>query len=560
MGNVPHVLVLGGGYAAITLTKALRRRIENGQIECTVVSRENFHAFHGFVGEMLTGKITPSNILSPARRLFPPARLHLAEVEKIDLDSRTVITSRSLDGRRAEHTYDHLVVALGTEDRVDVYPGLAEHAFKLRRYADCFALRNHLLEMFELAEIETDPDERRRLLTFFIAGGGYAGTEVAGELAHFARTLAGREYPGLRADECRFLLVEPGDTIVPELYGARGEGAKAHPRLVEKAMGRQRELGVEVLTNTYVMAATPNEVVLSNGDHIPARTIISAVGTKAAPVVDRLQVEKDERGRIVTDRALRVPGRPGVWAAGDCAAVPLPRGEGTCPPVAVYALKHGHKVGDNIGRVADGQRPRRFKFPGVGQGASVGNRYAVAEVKGVEVWGLPAWLLWRGYLYFHFPTWDRRLRLLADWVLWPLVGRDIVEMRVARPEDYELRENRFQPGETILVEGGGSRYVHVIVEGEVELVEVARGEERVLKVIGPGEHFGVRWMESFEPEEARAKTEVRTIAIRRDQAPRLQEVLAAAGRIVAESGHFPAITREMESAMASRPSPTPPAT
>ena len=542
----PKVLILGGGYAAIYACKALAPAINAGRLDATVVSRENFHVFHGFVGEMLTGRVSPSHILSPARRIFPPAKVHVAEIQKIDLKRQTVTTSRNLDGNRFELDYDHLVVCLGSIDRFEAYPGLAEHAFRLKTYEDVLRLRNHIITMFELADIEKDPTERRRLLTFFIAGGGYAGTEIAGELADLAKRLTKREYRSIDPGECRFVLVHPGPTILPELYGDDGSGAAAHPKLVEFGMKRMRELGVEVMTRTKVTAASPNEVSLSNGERVPTRTIISAVGTKVPPVVEALNVPKDERGRIKTDAAIRVEGFDNVWACGDNAAVRLPNSFGmdtgrTCPPVALYAMMQGGRIGKNIDRVVQGRKPRPFRFVGLGQGASVGKRSAVVELKGIEITGLPAWLIWRLLLAYFFPSWDRRLRLFTDWMIWPLVGRDIVELRTSPPGEYEVRHNVFQPGEVVAQEERTGKYIHVIVEGEVEILNKDGDLEQVLDVLGPGDHFGTRWMSSFDLEVARARTQVRTVALRRDQAPRLQEVLRSAGQLVAESGHFPAI-------------------
>ena len=542
----PKVLILGGGYAAIYACKTLAPGIEAGRLEATVVSRENFHVFHGFVGEMLTGRVSPSHILSPARRIFPPAKVHVAEIQRIDLNRQTVTTSRNLDGNRFELDYDHLVICLGSIDRFEAYPGLAEHAFRLKTYEDVLRLRNHIITMFELADIEKDPAERRRLLTFFIAGGGYAGTEIAGELADLARRLTKREYKSIDPSECRFVLVHPGPTILPELYGDDGSGAAAHPKLVEFGMNRMRQLGVEVMTGTKVTAASPNEVSLSNGERVPTRTIISAVGTKVPPVVEALNVPKDERGRIKTDAAIRVEGFDNVWACGDNAAVRLPNSFGmdtgdTCPPVALYAMMQGGRIGKNVDRVVQGKKPRPFRFVGLGQGASVGKRSAVVELKGIEITGLPAWLIWRLLLAYFFPSWDRRLRLFTDWLIWPLVGRDIVELRTSPPGEYEVRHNVFQPGETVAQEERTGKYIHVIVEGEVEILNKDGDLEQVLDVLGPGDHFGTRWMSSFDLEVARAKTQVRTVALRRDQAPRLQEVLRSAGQLVAESGHFPAI-------------------
>jgi NADH dehydrogenase len=538
----PQVLVLGGGYAAIQFARATRRAVKTGKLDVTVVNRENFHVFHGFVGEMVTGRVSPSHILSPSRRLFLPARVHVAEIQRIDLNARKVTTARSLDGSRFTLDYDQLVICLGTVDRTEAYPGLAEHAYRLKTYEDCLALKNHMIEMFDLAEIERDPEERRRLLTFFVAGGGYAGTEVAGELSDLARLLCSSEYPGIRREECRYVLVHPGPTILPELYGKDGTGPEAHPKLVDFGMKRMRQLGVEVMTSTAVEAATPNEVVLSNGERIPTRTIVSAVGTKMPPVVERLALPKDERGRIVCDETCAVPGHDGVWAAGDCAAVPLPGGSGAaCPQVALYAMKQGRLIGKNMVRRAEGKEPKRFTFPGLGQGASVGRRSGVGEVRGIEIKGFTAWLVWRLLLIYYFPTWDRRLRLMTDWLIWPIVGRDIVELRSDRSGEYDIRHNVFQPGEVIAQEERTGKYIHVIVEGEVELLIQGDGMEQVFDTLGPGAHFGTRWLESFEMETARAKTLVRTVALRRDQAPALQQLLRSTGPLMAESGHFPAI-------------------
>ena len=516
----PRVLVLGGGYVAMTLTRGLRRAIERGRVDATVVSRENFHVFHGFVGEMVTGRVAPGNILSPVRRIFPPSTVHVAEIEAIDLDAKVVTTSRHLDGARFELPYDELVLALGTMQNTEAYPGLAEHAFKLKTFADCFALKNHLLEMFELAEIEPSEEERRRLLTFFVAGGGFSGTELAGELADFVRLALKREFRGLKRDECRVVLVHPGPTILPELQLGDGPNARPLDKLVEYARRHMQSLGVEVLTETRVASATPEEVVLSNGDRVPTRTIVSAVGTRPSPLLAPLGLPVDGRGRVLVDETLRVQGHEHVWAGGDCAAVPHPQG-GMCPSVGIYALKHGEHIARNILRSVGGEAPRAFRYKGLGQGVSIGKRTAVGELKGVRLRGLPAWLAWRSILVYYFPTWDRRLRLIADWLIWPIVGRDIVAM--AR-DDRDLRDHLYQPGQLIAERRRPVKHVHVIVEGEVELV----GGDGTL---GPGDHFGRLWIESVGVEALRARTVVRTVALRADQAHRLRDVLSSTGKL-----------------------------
>ena len=217
---------------------------------------------------------------------------------------------------------------------------------------------------------------------------------MVGELPDFARRLTRREYPRVNYDECRFVLVHPGPDDPARALRRRRHRREAHPRLVEFATQRMRELGVEVRTKTRVAFATPNEVTLSNGERIPTRTIISSVGTRP----------HDDRGRawtcprtsaagIRTERTGRVVGQENVWAGGDCSAFPMPRG-GDSPSVALYAYKHGTHIGSNLAphRSIEGRRPKPFRFPGIGQGASIGNRSAVAELYGVEITGLAAWL------------------------------------------------------------------------------------------------------------------------------------------------------------------------
>ena len=355
------------------------------------------------------------------RRLFAPATVHVGEVQRIDLQGRRAIVARGIDGQRTEVSWDHVVLGLGTEDRTDAYPGLVEHAFKLRAYEDCFALKNHVIDMFELADVERDAEERRRLLTFFIAGGGFAGVEVAGELADFARRLTGEgnEYPRLRYEECRFLLVHPEPTILPELRRLPGVGTT----------GDQAHRGARRRASCGDSGRVRNAPA---GDAVNRRSHTDAYDHQrrrhpAQPARGRRSISKrtseDASGWSGRDswRAGATCGREGIARRSRC-----PRGA-TVPSVALYAYKHGEHIGRNLRRVLlEDEPPKPFKWPGLAQGASVGRRWAVGEVKGIQVTGLPAWLIWRLLLTYYFPSWDRRLRLFADWLIWPVVGRDIV--------------------------------------------------------------------------------------------------------------------------------------
>jgi NADH dehydrogenase len=528
----PRIVVAGGGYVAIGATRALRRSIRRGEVHVTVVSRENFHFFHGLVADCIVGRMSPTSGLSPVRRIFPPADFRMAEVEEIDLAARTVAGVRAVDGLRCTFEYDHLLIGIGSVDHLELYPGLGEHAFRLKTAHDVLGLRNHVIAMFELAEIESDPLERRRLLTFVVAGGGYAGTEVAAELADFVGRLSNGEYSSIRRKECRVVLVQPGPTILPELYGSKGGPghAEGHPRLVEFATKHVRSIGVEVLTGTRVTSVSPNEVALSEGESIRAGTIISAVGARPSPIVGELDLPKDEHGRLRTDPFLRVEGQTNVWAGGDCAAVPHPDG-GTCPPRALDALQHGRFAARNILASTAGRSLRRYTYRAFGQGIPIGRHVAVAELKGRELHGTLSWFLLRAFLLYYTPTWDRRVRLFADWLATPFVGRDIVESGGSSTEPYELRENVYGPNELIVREGRPGRYLHVILEGEVQLVRAGAGGDEVFARLGAGDMFGQKWLDQTAEESARAVTQVRTLMLRADQARRARHLLAALAKL-----------------------------
>ena len=530
MAPASRVLILGGGFATAGACRTLRPAMKDGDVDVTVVSRTNYSCLHGLIAEMITGRISPGAIASPARRVFAPAHVHVAEIESIDLDARRVVTSRSIDGARRELGFDQAVLALGSTENLDAYPGLREHAFKLKSFEDSLRLRNHIVEMFELADAEADPEERRRLLTFFIAGGGYSGSEVAGELADYATLLTKREYRGLSRDEVRVVVVHPGPTLLPELYGSGSmeREVKSFPKLVEFGTRHVEKLGVELMLETRVVGATPTDVYLSDGTHVPTRTIISTVGTKPNPLLDTLDVERDSRGRVVTDEFLRVKGRDDLWAVGDCASIAHPDG-GTCPPVALYAEQQGLHVGGNVARAARGERLEPYKRAVRMQGISIGGRTAVGEIRGIGLKGTLPWIVWRIVISRVVPSWDRRLRIAADWLLWPLVGRDIVQVGPSERDDYDVRHNVFQPGETIVERARPVRFVHILVEGEADLLQ----DGEAVDSLGGGDHCGRKWLELRGGDTVRARSLVRTVSLREDEANRLQDVLLSSRPLVA---------------------------
>ncbi|HXI54403.1 MAG TPA: FAD-dependent oxidoreductase, partial [Candidatus Saccharimonadales bacterium] len=337
----------------------------------------------------------------------------------VDVRNQSVLTRRALDGRAYPLPYDHLVVGVGSVEDLSRYTGMAEHAFPLKTFANCYRLRNHLLSVLEMAAIESHPEERRRLLTFVVAGGNYAGVEVACDLVDYFRLLTRKKYPELKFEEFSVVLLEVGSSLLPELAGR-------HPHLVRTAIKQVARLGINVRLNTGLAAATSDEAVLNSGERLATRTIITCTGMKPSPLLEPLPFRKDKRGRLETDPHCRVLDTAKIWAGGDCAAVPHPDG-GTCPPLAHYAQKAGTNIGVNIRRSLQGKSLKRYSFNGLGEACTLGHGYAIAHLKGIPACGWFGWIGWRFIVLTMFvPCWKQRVRLMFDWLLTMLLGRDIV--------------------------------------------------------------------------------------------------------------------------------------
>lgn len=514
MKDPMRVVCLGGGWVAIYLARALRAAGRKGEVKLTVVSRDNYSTVHGLIAEMLTCKIQPQQINSSVREMIAPAQLHNAEIESVDVANRMVVTRRSLDGRVYTLPYDHLVVGVGSIEDFSRYAGIADHAFPLKTFADCYRLRNHLVSVLEMASIETNPEERRRLLTFVVAGGNYAGVEVACDLADYFRFLSQTRYPELKLPEFRIVLVEAGPRILPEL-GTR------HPSLVQYAEKTVARLGLEMHLNTGLNAATAEEAVLRTGEKIPTRTIITCTGMKASPLLDQFPYKRDPRGRLVTDQFCRVTESANIWAGGDCAAVPHPDG-GTCPPLAHYAQKAGANIGANILREAASKPLRTYSFNGLGEACTLGHRCAIAHMKGVYSYGFPAWIGWRFIVLTMFvPSWTRRVRLMFDWWLTLILGRDVVNPRIV--ERAAISHALYEPGQIIVAAGETLRYHYLVESGDVDVVSSGDNGGVLLGSLKTGDYFG----DVTRPNSAcciRARNRVRLLAIDREAAEALSAV------------------------------------
>jgi NADH dehydrogenase len=290
----------------------------------------------------------------------------------------------------------------------------------MKSLSDAALLRNRVLALLEEATLQSDPATRRQLLTFVTAGGGFAGTETTGAINDFVRDTV-RYYPDLNETLIRVVVIQPGDLLLPEL----GEelGRYAERKLCERK--------VEVIKGTRVASYDGSVVRLSDGQSIPASTLIWTAGVKPSAVIASLPCHK-ERGRLVVDEFLRVPGVPGLWAAGDCAAVPVSETEEFHPPTAQHGLRQGLIAARNIEAAILGRPLTPFIFSTIGQLATIGRRSGVASVFGIRFSGFIAWCLWRAVYLMKLPRLTKKLRVMVSWILDLFFAREIEQMITLR--------------------------------------------------------------------------------------------------------------------------------
>ena len=414
-----HIVILGGGFAgtatALNLEKLYKR---DPSVEITLIDSENFFTFTPLLAEVPSGSIQASHVVVPLRALLKRTRVKQAEVQSVDLENRTVIASHCHACGDEAIPFDQLVLATGSVSNFFGLPGVAEHALTIKSLADATALHAHVIDKLEHADLQSDGDVRRQLLTFVVAGGGFAGVETLAELNDFVRG-ATKFYPHVSPEDVRMVLIHSGRRILPEV----SESLSAY------ALRKLRSRGVEVLLDTRVLAATGLSVRLSSGQEVPAGTVVWAAGTAPSPILDRLPLPRTPSGRIQVDATMAVSGHPGVWAVGDSAAIPDVVTGGLCPPTAQYALRQGKRLAQNIAAVLDGREAEPFRYKSLGVLAGLGRRSAVAEILGFRFSGFVAWWLWRTIYLMKLPGFERKLRVAIDWTLDLFFPRDIVYLR-----------------------------------------------------------------------------------------------------------------------------------
>jgi NADH dehydrogenase len=428
------VVIAGGGFAGLQAARTLERLLPLQSARLLLVNDVNFLLYTPLLPEAAAGTLEPRHVVTPLRDVLRRTYLRLGAISSHDPATRTVTLSGH-EGDEEVLRYDQLLLATGSVSRSLPIEGLSEHAIGFKSLADAIWLRNHVIETLEAANATEDPAGRQELLTYVFIGGGYSGLEALAELQDFAAD-AIQSYPRARLTGIRFLLIEASDRILPEI-----------PRKLADYTTRElRGRGIEIRLGTALESVSADAVALSTGERIATRTVVWTAGVIAHPSLRSMGVQLDERGRVAVDDYLRVPGLDGVYAAGDCAAVPDPDG-GLCPPTAQHAIRQGRVAARNMAAGLGVGKERRFRYRSRGAFVNLGRHKAVASGPGLTLSGFPAWWAARTYHLSQMPGTSRKLHAVADWTVGLLFGRDTAEVgSIGHP--HPLRAEVYERGGT----------------------------------------------------------------------------------------------------------------
>jgi len=390
----PRVVVVGAGFGGLQCA----RKLVGEPVDVVVVDRQNYHLFTPLLYQVASCLLSPSDIAAPLRKVFRGAanvRVRMGDVAGVDFDERIV---RLADG--SVLPYDYVVLAAGSRTNFFGNDDIARHALGLKDLGEALQLRNHVLDCLERASATSDPDERNRLLTFCVVGGGPTGVEYAGALAELVRLVLPHEYPDLDASEVRIVLLEGGDLLLPMFA----------PKLSAYARRELEARGVDVRTNALVASATDKVVTTHDGQEIETASMIWTAGVKPSELTDRAPVEHTRGRRIEVDDHLRVPGVDGVFAIGDAAAVKDRKGR-ELPMTSPPAMQEGRYVAKQI----LGRARRPFRYVDKGTLATIGRRSAVGQVGRARFTGFFGWIVWLVVHLYYLIGFENRLLVMVRW-------------------------------------------------------------------------------------------------------------------------------------------------
>ena len=452
----PKVLIVGAGFAGFHCARELERLLRPSEAELTLASPVDYMLYSPLLPQVAAGVITPQAATVSLRRSLRRTLRAPCSITGIDLDARTCV-AQAVTGEVHIVPWDYLVLCPGAVTRTFGTPGGEQHGRGMKTLAQATHLHDHVLAELELANAVSDEARRAAHSTFVVAGAGYAGVETAAALHLFTRRLLPR-FINLRPHDLRWVLADVAPHVLPELGG----------KLSAAALGRLRQRGIDVRLGTGIAQITGSTVRLADGTELPCHTAVWTAGVMASPLIGMLGLETGRSGRLRVTPELQVPGRPGVFSAGDAAAVPdLTAGpDALTPPTAQHAQRQGITVARNIARHLRGQPQQPYRHRDLGLAVDLGGTQAVARPLGRHLSGVPAQLVTRGYHLYALPSLRARIRTAADWLTHATLGDDFTRLGLPDPMSgmlagQEPAEGYLSPGDarqtsaSILAHGQG---------------------------------------------------------------------------------------------------------
>lgn len=497
---VKRIVVIGGGFAGVKCAKTLRQKLNKSQYEIILFASENHMVFHPLLAEVASASINPKEMAAPLRGLLRDVQVRMEEITEIDLEASDV-WYQSFESGSKSLKYDELVIACGNSANLSVIPGMIDHAFPLKTVADALALQLHVINQMERAEICADDNSRKHLLTFVVVGGGFSGVEIAGELHDFI-SRSTKYYSKFSQADLSVTLVHTRDQILPEVSSS----------LREFARQKMEKSGIRFFLDNGASFCTVDGLGLNDGSFIHAGTVICTIGTRPAPVVERLCLTKAS-GRIVVLPDMSIEGFANAWAIGDCASIINNYDGNVSPSTAQFAERQGTQAAHNIVAKLSGNQTKPFCHRSLGTLCSIGGRSAVAEVMGLKFSGLFAWMIWRGTYLCKLPSLWQQISVGLTWLVGLFAPPALSGLRT--DQTRRVGNAHYRAGDWIFKAGQPATDFYVIKSGEVEVVSESEGKKYVLAQLGTGDFFGESaLMEStVHRRSCRAKTDVELVVL-----------------------------------------------
>lgn len=414
--NLPRVVIIGAGFGGLKAARGLAR----APVHVTLIDRNNYHLFQPLLYQVATAGVAPSEIAYPVRAVFRGQKnleFQMAEVHRIDLAGRRLLTEHG------ELGYDYLILAAGGQTHFFGMDSVAQNAFDLKELGDAVAVRNHVLTQFELAALEMDAEIRRAMLTFVVAGGGPTGVEMAGALSELIRLVLAKDFPRLRMQDARVLLLEASEKLLPAMPAD----------LSNETVRALTEKQVEVRFGAAVSGYNGRKVFLRNGESIPTRTLIWAAGVRAAALVESLGVPLARQGRVPVKATLQLAHHPEVFVIGDAAYLEDENNQ-ALPMLAPVAMQQAASAAANIRALISGAAPQPFKYRDPGSMATIGRNRAVAQIGPLKLRGFLAWAAWLFVHLVQIIGFRNRLVVLLNWA-WDYLFYDRAVRLIGGGED-----------------------------------------------------------------------------------------------------------------------------